>query len=481
MNKKIFQVILFFAAISFALSSCNKWLDVKPEDKTLEEDIFRNEISINNAVNGIYHKLASADLYGQNLTKSTIDVMAQYYNSSAKTVSGTNRFAEVVKFNYNAKESQVYFEQIWTAGYAAVLSINNILEGFEKYNTPLTEDKKSILKGELLALRAFIHFDLLRLFGPVYAVNPEAESIPYKTSTAVGIQALLPAKKVMENVMTDIRNAEELLLKDPIIKTGADIAPSGVDGFYKNRNRRFNYYATLALKARASLYQNDQTTAVQAATQVIEEASTWFPWQAEQEHLGINANRVFASEVLFGLDDIDLYNSNNKLFDASLNDDNLLAPSKSPNVALDIYENNGQDFRFIANWEDLSASQSATRPFGKLFIKYKDVESKDKNWRNLQPLIRMTEMYYILAECQADVETLNKVLSHRGLEPLLPNAQLGVELLKEYRKEFIGEGQLFFYYKRTNQSKIKNFQTTNRDMSAEQYVVPLPLTESNQR
>ncbi|SKB38689.1 SusD family protein [Sphingobacterium nematocida] len=462
-------------------TSCNSWLDVKPEDKTLEEDIFRNEAGINNALNGVYHKLASNDLYGQNMTKSTLDILAQYYNSAAKTQSGINRFAEVANFNYKSKENQAYFEAIWTSSYAAILSINNLLEGLDKYETPLSTDKQSIIQGELYALRAFLHFDMLRLFGPVYALNPEAAAIPYVTTTEVKLNDLIPASKVINMVLIDLMEAERLLQKDPIVQTGIDINQFSNAGFYKNRNRRFNYYAAVALRARVHLYAGNQSSASEAAAKVIEEGSKWFPWQSEQEHLGIDANRIFSKEVLFGLDDNSLYTSYNDLFHSSRNDDNLLAPNKSPNVALDIYENNAQDFRYIAYWEDLSASQSATRPFAKLFIKYKDVDSRDKNWRNFQPLIRLSEMYYILTECSKNIAHLNMVRSHRGLEPLAANVAIDMELLKEYRKEFIGEGQLFYYYKRTNQNRIKGFQLNNITMSEAQYVIPLPLSESNQR
>lgn len=482
MKKKITTGLLLLLCMQVMLSSCNKWLDVKPEDRTLEEDIFSHETNINKALNAIYNKFASDDLYGQQLTKSTVDVMAQYYNSTAKRVSGSNRYVEVVNFNYKAIENQNYYNGIWTSGYQAILSVNNFLAGLETYDVPLTADKISILQGESYGLRALMHFDLLRLFGPVYAVDPQKESIPYKLNTAVGIQPLLPASKVIELVMKDLKTAENLLRNDPVVLSGSNMTTtSNIDGFYKNRNRRMNYYAVLALQARVYLYQGDKVLAAAAAEKVIAEASKWFGWKGEQDHLGADGDRLFSTEVIFGLDDLNLYTSVRSLFEAALNDDLLLAPLKAPNVALDVYENNAQDFRYIANWEDLSASQAAIRPYSKLFVKYKDVETKSKNWRNLQPMVRISELYFILAECKADLSYLNTIGSHRGLEPLSPSANLSNELLKAYRKEFLGEGQLFFFYKRTNQTTIKGHNLASLPMNATKYVVPLPLSETNQR
>lgn len=481
-KKKIKKGILLLLCIPVMLSSCNSWLDVKPEDKTLEEDVFSHENNINKALNAIYNKFASDNLYGQQLTKSTVDVMAQYYNAAAKTVSGTNRYAEVINFNYKAIENQNYFDRIWTSGYEGILSINNFLASLDKYDVPLTADKLSILKGESYGLRALMHFDLLRLYGPVYAVDAQKESIPYKVNIEVSVQPLLPASQVIDLVLKDLKLAEELLKKDPVILSGSDITTTAIsDGFYKNRNRRMNYYAVLALQARVYLYQGEKVSAATAAQKVIDEASKWFGWQGEQDHLGPDGNRIFSNEVIFGLEDLKMYISYRDLFDGALNDNLLLAPFKAPNIALDIYENNAQDFRYIANWEDLSASQAATRPYSKLFVKYKDVDTKSKNWRNLQPMIRISELYYILAECNEDLSFLNTLRSHRGLEPLNPIANINAELLKEYRKEFLGEGQLFFYYKRINQPAIKGYNSLNVSMNAAKYVVPLPLSETNQR
>ena len=70
-------------------------------------------------------------------------------------------------------------------------------------------------------------------------------------------------------------------------------------------------------------------------------------------------------------------------------------------------------------------------------------------------------MYYIAAECAtaaSDTLTatnlLDSVRVHRNvpkytLAALKPDS-LNIEIRKEYQKEFLGEGQMFFYYKRKN-------------------------------
>jgi hypothetical protein len=80
---------------------------------------------------------------------------------------------------------------------------------------------------------------------------------------------------------------------------------------------------------------------------------------------------------------------------------------------------------------------------------------------NNLPLVRMSEMYYIAAECATALQDsltatnlMDSVRVHRGLvkytQTALKRDSLTVEIGREYQKEFISEGQVFYYYKRRN-------------------------------
>ena len=109
-------------------------------------------------------------------------------------------------------------------------------------------------------------------------------------------------------------------------------------------------------------------------------------------------------------------------------------------------------------------------PSGKRMLKYK----QENVWPSLQNtvvLIRLSEMYYILAECAETPEEasnyLNSVREVRGIDPVSCTSQtVQSEIEKEYRKEFYGEGQVFFYYKRLGRPTFVNCPLQN-------------LTESN--
>ena len=66
--KKIYTIIFASCLAAISLSSCSDWLDVRPADEIKEEYLFETGNGYRTALNGIYRKLATFDLYGSNLS-----------------------------------------------------------------------------------------------------------------------------------------------------------------------------------------------------------------------------------------------------------------------------------------------------------------------------------------------------------------------------------------------------------------------------
>ena len=62
--------------------ACNSWLDVKPIDKVLEDQLFQSETGFEEALNGIYIELNQSSLYGGDLMFNMVEVLAQRYDVS---------------------------------------------------------------------------------------------------------------------------------------------------------------------------------------------------------------------------------------------------------------------------------------------------------------------------------------------------------------------------------------------------------------
>ena len=97
------------------------------------------------------------------------------------------------------------------------------------------------------------------------------------------------------------------------------------------------------------------------------------------------------------------------------------------------------------------------------------------------PLIRLSELYYIAAECAGGsrgLDYLNKIRAHRGLVAYTDASKLEENIYKEYCKEFMNEGQMFYYYKRKNLSSMGVY-STKTVVPEEVYVLPLPVDEQD--
>ena len=56
-------------------------------------------------------------------------------------------------------------ENIWAKAYSVIANANEALTNMEGQESSLNEVYYHVIKGELLAIRAYMHFDLLRLYG----------------------------------------------------------------------------------------------------------------------------------------------------------------------------------------------------------------------------------------------------------------------------------------------------------------------------
>jgi hypothetical protein len=108
---------------------------------------------------------------------------------------------------------------------------------------------------------------------------------------------------------------------------------------------------------------------------------------------------------------------------------------------------------------------------------------------NMMPLIRLSEVILMAAECSNTIaegtQYLNLLRTARNCVSLAPATatQLKDYITNEFRKEVIGEGQMFFYYKRNAMTTVPNHAavTGTKQMLLTNYVVPLPISEISVR
>lgn len=473
MNNR-YIIILLLCGLGIT-GGCKKFLDVQPQTSYTELQVYSNEKAIQQALNGLYLDLAANQLYGANLTTTTVEMLAQRYKP--RTQSNNPALSVFNYYEYSSDAAQNTLDTLWKQGYATILAANVFLSKIDnsvnaKVIPAVNADE---LKGEAIAVRAMMHFDLLRLFGPGFPQDSASPGIPYYTKAEGKSQPIISGGTALANVIADLTQALQLLSKDPVISSGIMLNPEFYTG---SRNQRLNYYAVKALLARAYLWGGDKQRAHDAALAVLTEGEKWFPWTTyDVANDPVNPDRIFSSEVLFSVYNPSMYTNFNINFSTSLADEYILAPD--PTRLANVYEDNDGDYRYSVSWKILG------KPY-RTFFKFADLTVPALPWRFLQPLIRKSEMYFILAETDPDegagLNYLNTARRNRGLTPLTAPLNIPNELRKEYQKEFWGEGQLFFYYKRINATAVPDaaypydFITVNPV-----YDVPLPLSETSTR
>lgn len=468
MNKLTIKLGIFLLTM-MTLSSCNKWLEIQPEDRFTEAQVFSSQQGFEDALNGVYLGIGSNSLYGENLTLSFLDVLAQSYMAN----SSSGPFKEVVSYNYGENAVRGRFNNIWNEAYTNIANINQLLANLDRYSANITAERATIMKGELKGMRAMLHFDLLKLYGPVYNSADSTDlSIPYYQKLSPEIGNFLPANQVMDLILTDVLEAGELLQNDAVKTKG--------NSDYLNKYR-FNYFANKALGARVYLWRNDKLNALKCAKEVIA-SSNLFPWVTPAKITGDSQNpdRIFSTELLFSVFTKDLYTTYNKLFYYEVVASDILATGSSTYLD-NIYENNSNDYRKDYVWKVPPVGVSFPA-----FFKYADVVDKKKDFRNTIPIIRLSEMYYIAAETEtneaAALEYLNTVRNHRGIHSLSTVPSIEQEIRKEYIKEFYGEGQLWYYYKRKKiTSVISPNSNTTVNIPVEAFMFWMPDAETSNR
>ena len=246
--KKIFITAVTSALMTLSLSSCADWLKVEMEDKIMEPVLFSKYTGYVSALNGVYVSLN--DYYTNSELTNILDVMAQYYYV---TDDNNHKYRLYQSFDFNDIGVESKNESLWNQGYTIIANTNTILNHLSDINdTPLTQAQFDLLRGESLALRAMLHFDILRRHGAIYALNPDAESIPYQDDTSREIKPFLSNKEAMEKIIADLTEASTLLKdSDPIITEGikdTQTEDNGVSSYDMSfRQLRLNYYAVQGL------------------------------------------------------------------------------------------------------------------------------------------------------------------------------------------------------------------------------------------
>ncbi|WP_270546884.1 RagB/SusD family nutrient uptake outer membrane protein [Butyricimonas paravirosa] len=463
--------LYIFIGLLFSLTSCNDWLDVELDNKVDDDKLFNTAEGFKEALAGVYSSMSKSSMYGGRLTMEYVDVLAQYYNSNS-----TYEYWE--DYDYENSGCRSIISGMWNNLYSCISQANCILEWADKNAGVLSESDRNQIRGEALALRAFLHFDLYRLFAPDVKWAQNAEGIPYNKEFGVSLPPMYSTKEVVQLVINDLLEAEKCLQNDPIqnvvpymIRTSTsagDVVDKAAKDEMDKYVARVNLYSVKAMLARAYQARGEYVAAVSKAKEVIDSGKFRLLEATSIDQSENMVDLLFSDEHIFSLRNKELSTYTKSIFKETSGGTTALRMEGSYNL----YDGNQDDFRYSKWYVDFD------------FIKY--VPDSNSIFTTKVPLIKLSEMYLLIAECTYDTDPdearrhVNMLRRHR-----IRGNQEGAgdwmylsreDIFKEMRREYIGEGQMWFAHKR-NRLNLSGGLTGTIEASDDIFVFPLPDAE----
>ena len=484
MNMKRYCYILILTLIGWFSVSCEDWFDVKPDNQITSSELYSTGSGYRMQLNGIYQGLASTSLYGKELGWGFLDVLGQYYVREKLQ----DDYQDVNDRNYGVAAVESYIDGIWSNMYHVIADCNDLMEHIVSEDASkfeYGEIEHSRIYGEALAVRAMCHFDLLRLFAPSPKADDGGTYIPYVDNSMGTINTPLTVDATLDRIIADLEKASELLLEwdsaaipetggywiDEILNGGFYAwGPTEMSSMFTWAPRyRVHYCAAQAILARVYFYMGRLEDAYNTALTVT-----------ELEHLGAFGfdywleGRKFSGDVIFGL-----YNEKNiENYAPYSTVDN---PLVLRNILALFAGDAGMDSRFRDQTRALEDGS------GYVSIKNTHVDYGSVGHDEMIPVIRKAELYYIICEylCAESstvpteaITLLQEIKDARmDITPIysITNPEQFLDVVRDdARKEFIGEGQSFYYYKALN---IPLFDGADNIDFGSDYYLPIPDSE----
>lgn len=225
--KKAF-IILSAIVLSLGTASCEDWLEMPPYSGSDTETIFGSEQTAEMYVEGCYRGMISKEMYYQ-LGSGDCVVHA------SEDAAGGSKNA-ICNFYYDSK-SPYTLTTSYQESYR-IIEATNI--GIYYLQTMPETPKRNALLAECYCIRAFMYYNLIRIYGDMPAVWQPMETLdPNAEETFYPHRA--PRDEIYDHIIADMQNSIENL-------------PAKAEGAYGGSVQRLTRDGGYALLARIALY-----------------------------------------------------------------------------------------------------------------------------------------------------------------------------------------------------------------------------------
>ncbi|MEP7095076.1 MAG: RagB/SusD family nutrient uptake outer membrane protein, partial [Flavobacterium sp.] len=252
--KSILAILLIFVTVT----SCDDYLDLRPEDGIVREEFWKTKEDIQAAVIGIYSSLLKRPPAAQIPTGGTdyniSEYLFMYGEIRADMISPggniTTDQRDITTSNILSSNDLTS----WAAFYRVINYCNTVIDlapAVKNSDPTLTQTQLNNYLSEALAIRAYLYFTLARTF----------KDVPLKLNATLSDTdnfrlAKTPQKEIFEQAIKDLALAEEYAVLDY--------------GNIPSNKGRITVYTINAMQADVYLWLDKYTEALTAANKVID-------------------------------------------------------------------------------------------------------------------------------------------------------------------------------------------------------------------
>lgn len=452
---------IFFLLMLVGLFSCDDIIDKEPLNSVSEEVAFEEIGDFDAALIGVYQSMASGS-YADMLNIGIPTVLSDNVEEFGVSLANEN----IYDLAFSPVESVWQSYSMWKDTYSAIARANIIIRNIDGF-TEGSDLERDNIKGEALALRGLLHFDLLRLYAPDYSIDKNAMGVPYLLELTQDYVERNTLEECYTFLIKDLEDAT-LLLDD------------------SNNSWRVSKSAIQAILSRAYLYQKDYAKCIVAADKVMAYGKNSLASRNDYMNVWTDDDAELDGEVILRIRYI-ADDGNNPTVGMAFHLPQYGGYTLHPTTDFFSLYDQATDIRFSAFFEadavngGYGVNKYPGRP--ELAPWYWPVKANDIK------IIRMSEVILNKAEAlledggsDADILSLLDEIRSRRIDGFVSANETGsalrTALFNERRKELAFEGHRFHDLKRWNQAMVRN-GVELLPANDYRFAFPLPYDEVN--
>jgi hypothetical protein len=452
-------------SITLFLFGCSDYLVETPMTSQSDALTLSEYSGLNKATAGAYSPLFSWQWYGSDFV---LDAELRSGNGKRPAESDYTSGRYLIPYSLDYNETST--PALWGTAYYVISCVNNVINAIatdDKTTNTVTQQDLDNLVAECLFLRAFSHFDLVRLYALPCTYQPDSPGVPIINApqSPTDMPARSTVKEVFDFIVSDLKEAERLMEDGYARGSISDPASACTKP------------AIQALLSRAYLYMGQWQNAADYATKVINN-NKYRMWTAAQYRTVWRQDISTSGEVIF-----EVYGARSNSYDPYWTG---LAYMTSPSGYADCAASN--DLVFMYDEDDVR---------GSLFLGVDDVpnlywtlkyQGKGRSVPDVTNLVilRLSEMYLNRAEAIVNGASVAGATATSDLNMITANrnaptytAATKEDVFQERRKELAWEGHLWFDYPRCGRGMVRTDFTgtniVNKDIPFPDYRWVMPI------